>query len=78
MQHENGKINLNPLTLIRESWKNPKRGTITERVLREKIQSSALRHLYMLLCFGFFPKIALGDGPKKWQILFSTVYFRTY
>ena len=25
------------LTLIRESWKNPKRGTITERVLRKKI-----------------------------------------
>ena len=32
------------LTLIRESWKkNPKRGTITERVLRKKIQSAALR-----------------------------------
>ena len=33
----------NRLTLIRESWKeNPKCGTITERVLREKIQSTAL------------------------------------
>ena len=66
MQHENGKINLNPLTLIRESWKNPKRGTITERVLREKIQSSALRHLYMFLCFGiFFLEMTLGDGSKN-------------
>ena len=34
--------------------KNPKRGTITERVLRGKIQSDALRRLYMFLCFGIF------------------------
>ena len=38
------------LTLIRESWeKNPKRGTVTERVLRKKIQSAALHH------FVYFP-----------------------
>ena len=31
------KLKSDPLTLIRESWKkNPKRGTITERVLRKK------------------------------------------
>ena len=29
-------INADSLTLILESWKNPKRGTVTERVLREK------------------------------------------
>ena len=45
-----------PLTLICESWKkNPKRGTVTERVFREKIQSGR----------GFFPEIALGDGSQK-------------
>ena len=41
------------LTLIRESWKNPKRGTITKRVFREKIWSAVLQHFYM---FGFFPR----------------------
>ena len=54
------------LTLIRESQKkNPKRGTVTERVLRKKIQSAALCYLYMFLCFGFFSEIALGDGSKN-------------
>ena len=51
-------------------------GTVTERGFREKIQSAALHHLCMFLCFGFFPESALGDGPKKWHIfLFSTAYF---
>ena len=48
--------------------KNSKRETITERVLWEKIQSAALRHLYVFLCFGFFLEIALGDGPKNSRI----------
>ena len=48
-------IKIRQLTLIRESWeKNPKFGTVTVRVSREKIQSAALHHLYMFLCFGFF------------------------
>ena len=34
--------------------KNPKCGTVTERVSRGKIQSAALHHLYMFLCFGIF------------------------
>ena len=46
------------LTLIRESWKkNPKLGTITERVLREKIQSAALnRFVYVSVLWIFFQK----------------------
>ena len=46
------------LTLIRESWKkNPKRGTITERVLREKIQSAVLRRfVYVSVLWIFFGK----------------------
>ena len=28
-------------------------------------KTAALHHLYMFLCFGFFPKIALGDGAKN-------------
>ena len=69
------------LTLIRESWKiNPKRGTVTERVLRKKIQRAALHHfVYVPMFWNFFPESALGDGPKKWHIfLFSTAYFCTY
>ena len=34
----------------------------------EKIQSAALRHLYMFLCFGFFPEMTLGDGPKNSRV----------
>ena len=26
--------------------------------------------LYMFMCFGFFPEIALGDGPKKMAYIF--------
>ena len=59
-------------------------GTITERVLRKKIQSTALNHLYMFLCFGIFFRKSrsvsrVGDGPKKWHIfLFSTAYLPSY
>ena len=57
------------LTLIRESWKkNPKRGTITERVLRKKkIQSAALRRCVCFIGHNiwiFFPENTLGNGPK--------------
>ena len=51
-------------TLLVNPGGNPKRGTVPEPVLREKIQSAALHHLYMLLRFGFFSRISLGDGPK--------------
>ena len=60
------------LTLILESWKkNQKRGTITESVLRKKIQSAgcAAQHwedLYMFLCFGFFfQKTRSATVPKN-------------
>ena len=60
------------LTLIRESWKkNPKRGTVTERVFRKKIHSAALHHLYMFLCFGFFPGNRARSRSQKWHIFFS-------
>ena len=67
-KHQNALF-LNGLTLIPDKLsvdpgKNSTRGT----VLRKKIQSVALRHLYMLLCVGLLPEIALGDGPKKWHI----------
>ena len=64
------------LTLIRESWKNPKRGTVTKRVFQKDIQNAVLHPLYMFLCFGFFySEIALGNGPENWFIfLFSAVY----
>ena len=69
------------LTLIREFWKkNPKRGTITERVSRKKNpERSVASFVYVPLLWIFFPKIALGHGPKKWHtFLFSTAYYRTY
>ena len=60
--------------------KNPKRGTIAERVFRKKIQSEALHHfVYVPMFWNFFPEIALGDGPKKWHVfLFSTANFPSY
>ena len=54
------------LTLIGESWKNPKRGTVTERVFREKIQSTETYINDTTLRSGFFPENALGDGPAFW------------
>ena len=64
------------LTLIRE--KNTKRGTVTERVLREKIQSAALHHfVYVSMLWNFFPESALGDGPKI-GIYFWVAYFPSY
>ena len=55
------------LTLIREYWKkNPKRGTITDRVLRKEIQSAALnRFVYVSVLWIFFSEMTLGDGPKN-------------
>ena len=58
---------VNPYPWILE--KNPKRGTITERVLRKKIQSAALRRfVYVSVLWIFFPENTLGDGPKKPRI----------
>ena len=55
--------------------KNPKRGTITECVLRKKIQSSAMNQfLYVSVLWIFFV-----DGPKKWHIFFfSEAYLPSY
>ena len=54
-----------PLTLIRESWKNPKRGTITERIFRENQEHSIASFVYVSLlrifrksCSVTVPKIA--------------------
>ena len=60
--------------------KNPKRGTVTESVLRKKIQSAALNQfVYVSVLWIFFPENTLGHGPKKWHIfLFITAYFRAY
>ena len=39
------------LTLIRESWKkNPKRGTITERLLRKKNPERSIEKICICLC----------------------------
>ena len=67
------------VALIRESWKNQNAGPSLSVFSDKKIRSAALHHLYIILCFGFFPEITLGHGPKKWHIfLFSTAYFCTY
>ena len=60
--------------------KNPKRGTVTESVLRKKIQSAALNQfVYVSVLWIFFPEITLGDGPKKWHIFFfSAAYLPSY
>ena len=42
----------NVLTLIGESWKNPKRGTLKKSI--PKILPVYDIELYMFLCFGFF------------------------
>ena len=62
----------NTLTLIGESWgKNPKRGSVTERVFRKKkSRTQQCIDLYIILCYGFFTEIAFGDGPTYW-ILFQ-------
>ena len=70
-------INKVCLTLIRESWKkNPKRGTVTERVLRKKIPERSIESfVYVSMLRNFFPEIALGHGPKNWFIfLFKLAY----
>ena len=69
------------LTLIRKSWKkNPKRETITERVLRKKNPERSIESICICFCaVDFFPEITLRDGPKKWHIfLFSAAYFPSY
>ena len=69
------------LTLIRESWKkNPKRGTITERLLRKKNPERSIEKICICFCaVDFFPKMTLGHGPEKWHIfLFNTAYFLSY
>ena len=44
--------------------KNPKRGTVTERVSRKKNpERSVASFVYVPL--EFFPESALGDGPKN-------------
>ena len=66
------------LTLIRESWKNnPKRGTITERVLRKKI-SSVASFVYVSVLWIFPGNHARWWPQKMAYILFSTAYFRSY
>ena len=60
---------------------NPKRGTVTERVFRKKIQSVALHQLYRAL--DFFPEMTLGDGPKNPLIsvnrgIFGTITERVF
>ena len=68
------------ITLICESWKNPERGTITERVLRQKIQSAALRHLYNIwsCALDIFRNHARW-WSQTWHIfLFSAAYFPSY
>ena len=58
------------LTLIRESWKkNPKRGTITERVSWKKNpERSVASFVNVSVLWIFFPEIALGHGPKKSEL----------
>ena len=55
--------------------KNPKRGTVTQRV---ENKSSAQHHFVCgSVLWIFFPEIALG--PKKWHIfLCSAAYFSSY
>ena len=73
------------LTLIREFWKkNPKRGSITERVFQKKIQSVAWHDekndlVYVPVLWIFFRKSRSVTIPKKWYIfLFSMAYFPSY
>ena len=45
--------------------KNPNRGTVTERVLRKKIQSAALHHfVYVPMFWNFFRKARSVTVPK--------------
>ena len=55
------------LTLIRESWKNPKLGTVTERVFREKSDAQRFPDI--------FSEIGLSDGPENSRL---RVQSRTY
>ena len=49
-------------TLIRESWKiNPKRGTITERVLRKKSRAQRC-----VICICFFPLYNFSINDARW------------
>ena len=61
------------LTLIRECWKkNPKPGTITERVLRGKNPEYIVASfVYVSVLWIFCPENTLGDGPKKCILLYS-------
>ena len=68
------------LTLIGDSRKqNPKRGTVTERVFREKVQSAALNQFVCFYAIDFISEITLGGGLKKWHIfLFIAADFHSY
>ena len=60
------RVYFKTLTLILESWeKNPKRGAITEHVLRKKIQSATLRRfVYVSVLWIFFQKTRSATVPK--------------
>ena len=55
---------LNPYPWI--LGKNPKGGTITERVFRKKNPERSIASICICSCaLKFFPESALGDGPKN-------------
>ena len=59
--------------------KNPKRGTVSKRVLRKKSRAQRRAICICSHALDFFPESALGNGPKKWHIiLFRTAYFPWY
>ena len=67
------RVYFKTLTLILESWeKNPKRGAITEHVLRKKIQSATLRRFVCFCAMDFF------SVPKNGIYGPSTAYFPSY
>ena len=60
------------LTLIRESWKkNPKRGTITERLLRKKNPEGSIEKICICFCaVDFFSKNDARPRSQKMAYIF--------
>ena len=57
--------------------KNPKRRTITKRVLRKQQERNVSSFVYETVLWGF-PEIALGDGPKERHIFLLSAAYLSY
>ena len=63
------------LTIIRESWKNPKLVTVTERVLRKHPEQTIPSICICFCALNFRSEIALGDGSKNSRIRIKCFWF---